>query len=517
MPASVAQAYEELPYPGGVLPQMHPDRLATIAALFGMQAAPVERCRVLELGCNEGASLIPFAYELPQSSFLGIDLTPSAITAAQAQAAALKLGNVEFRCMNILDARADLGTFDYILCHGVYSWAPPEVREKLLALCQELLAPDGVAYISYNTRPGGDLRMMLRAMMLYHIPHNAPAADRVRQARALAEFLAEAKGGSENYQHLMQWQRERITRLPDALLFHDDLSATHEPLYFHEFVEQAARHGLQYLGEADYYEMSEQRFSPPVREKLAMLGDKLLVREQYMDFLCGRAFRQTLLCHSRVTLDRSLAPERLSRLHFASQAEPLTDRPAIASSEEVEFRAAENATVKTAHPLAKSIFVSLGEVWPGSLPFDALRERVALHLGPPEPRALAEGLLQIYSSGPIVTFSTRPYTGATRLSDRPKLAPLARLQAEAGRPVVTSLRQLSVDVREPIFRRLLLLLDGTHDRAALSEALATAIERGEIPAPPLESTGAAPPLREQIAASLERSLRAVLRMALLVE
>lgn len=517
MSSSVVQAYEELAYPSGAFAQMHPERLATIATLFGMQAAPVERCRVLELGCGNGASLIPFAHALPHASFLGIDITPAAIRAAHAMAAALGLRNADFRCANILEIDSSLGAFDYILCHGVYSWVPPEVREKLLAICGDALAPSGVAYISYNTRPGGDLRVMLREMMRYHIPVDGPLAERLHQARALVEFLAEAKSGNDNYQRLLQWQRERIERLPDALLYHDDLSESHQPVYFHQFVTHAAQHGLQFLGEADFYEMGEQRFPPAVREKLAMLGDRVTVREQYMDFLCGRAFRQTLLCRADQRLQRPIQPESLSALHFSSPAEPISAHPAIAGESEEEFRAAENASVKTTHPLAKAIFVTLGEAWPGSVRFDELRGRVAQHLGAAEPRALAEGLLQIYSSGPILTMSTQPYAGATRLSERPQLSPLARVQAESGCPVITNLRHFSVDVRDPLFRRLLLLLDGTRDRAALADALATAIEAREIPGPPAPPEGAAaPPLREQIAASLDRSLRDVLRMALLV-
>jgi hypothetical protein len=45
--------YDEVLYPSGLYAQTHPDRLATMATLFGMRPEPVDRCRVLELGCNE--------------------------------------------------------------------------------------------------------------------------------------------------------------------------------------------------------------------------------------------------------------------------------------------------------------------------------------------------------------------------------------------------------------------------------------------------------------------------------
>jgi methyltransferase-like protein len=301
-----------------------------------------------------------------------------------------------------------------------------------------------------------------------------------------------------------------------VLLFHDDLSETHQAFFFHEFMQRAAQHELQYLGEADFYEMAEQRFSPNVRETLAMLGDKVLVREQYMDFLMGRAFRQTLLCHAAQQLDRVIQPERLSGMYFASPAEPLSSSPGIAGSEEEEFRLAENATLKTTHPLAKAIFVVLGAAWPGDLAFDELLRRIGAYVKNVTPAALAEGLVQIYSSGPAVHFGTRPGCAAP-LGERPKLSPLARLQAEAGKPVVSSFRHFSVDVRDPLFRRLLLLLDGTRDRAALVEALAAAVESGEIAVPPAQNSRDPQPLREQISVGLDRNLKAVARMALLVE
>jgi len=43
------------------------------------------------------------------------------------------------------------------------------VRERLLALCSAVLAPGGVAYVSYNALPGGHPRRALREMLGYHV------------------------------------------------------------------------------------------------------------------------------------------------------------------------------------------------------------------------------------------------------------------------------------------------------------------------------------------------------------
>ena len=67
--------YDAVPYESKSFPQTHPDRLATLGRLFGMNPAPVTHSRVLELGCAGGGNLIPMAFHLPENDFLGIDLS----------------------------------------------------------------------------------------------------------------------------------------------------------------------------------------------------------------------------------------------------------------------------------------------------------------------------------------------------------------------------------------------------------------------------------------------------------
>jgi len=147
-------SYDAVPYSEYVFPYTHPASVGAVAALFGMRPADPAHCRVLELGCCTGANLIPMAYDLPGSEFVGIDLSRRQIDDGRRTIAALSLTNIDLRPGSILDVDESYGTFDYIIAHGVYSWVPAEVREKLLAVCKANLKPDGVAYVSYNTYPG---------------------------------------------------------------------------------------------------------------------------------------------------------------------------------------------------------------------------------------------------------------------------------------------------------------------------------------------------------------------------
>src|SRR5260221_4442716 len=88
-------SYDSVIYPSSTHPQTHPDRLAVIGSLFGLEPAPVNRCRVLELGCGNGTNLVPMAWGLPQSEFVGIDLAALPIARGQRMFSELGLKNVQ--------------------------------------------------------------------------------------------------------------------------------------------------------------------------------------------------------------------------------------------------------------------------------------------------------------------------------------------------------------------------------------------------------------------------------------
>ena len=102
------------------------------------------------------------AYAQPESTFVGVDLAKSAIAQGQQDIANLGLKNIELHFADLMEFSPEGEPFDYIIAHGFYSWVPPFVRDRLLALCNERLAPQGIAYISYNAMPGGHIPATFR-------------------------------------------------------------------------------------------------------------------------------------------------------------------------------------------------------------------------------------------------------------------------------------------------------------------------------------------------------------------
>ena len=247
-------SYDEISYPGHAYPQTHPDRLASLARLFGMKPAPVDQCRVLELGCGNGSNLIPMAITLPDSYFLGIDLAMRPIASGNDLIRDLALKNIELRQQDLMEYETT-GQYDYIIAHGLYSWVPQAIQQKILGILASNLGPQGVAFISYNAHPGGHLRTMLREMMLFHVREIQDPAQKISQARAFMGFLLSARLEEDPYRMLLKKEAERVLTYPEGHLYHDDLGETNYFFYFHEFMKEASRHGLQYLAEADFSEM----------------------------------------------------------------------------------------------------------------------------------------------------------------------------------------------------------------------------------------------------------------------
>lgn len=469
--------YDVVAYPSGARSSSHLDRLATPALLMDMRPAPITACRVLELACGDGGNLIPMAVSLPGSEFVGIDLATSAIDRGNEAIRDLGLANVTLRHGDLMDPRLELGTFDYVIAHGVYSWVPQPVRERILAIIRDCLAPHGVAFVSYNAMPGGHLRQMIRDMLRYHTRDIDSPTDKLTQARAFLSMLAKTPGEpGDVYRQILGTEAGRAALSHDASLFHDDMADVNDPSYFTDFVDAAASHGLQFLAEADFFEMSIDFLPPDVRGVLARVASQdLVMKEQYLDFLKCRRFRQTLLCHKEVELDRSVHLDRVRRFSFVS---PAREADASVESAARQFRHPNGSNVTTEDPLAHAAFRALAAAYPRQLAFDALLAESAVALAnPPDPELLAEILFRACTAG-VLAFTLHGSGIAYEPPGRPRASGWARRQAPSSE-AVTNLLHETVRIEGELARSLLTLLDGTRDTPALTRDLNATIPGGD--------------------------------------
>lgn len=461
--------YDEVPYPTVARPQTHPDRLATHAHLFGLSSPDPDSARVLEIGCGDGGNLIPMAYAMPGAAFTGVDLAATAIAKGRELLGSLGLRNISLHHMDMTDLGPDFGNFDYILAHGVYSWVPADAQDVLLERIGSLLAPEGVAYVSYNTYPGGHLREMMREMMLYHIRKITGPEARVTAARAFAaSFAGAAEPGTAGPPGLCEEAARVLARAPFELL-HDELAEHHRHVYFHEFAAHARRHGLRYLAEADAQGLGDL----PVME-----GADRQEREQYKDFVICRRFRQSLLCRDGIGAADDIDAARVAGLRAAAEVReaPASGTPASPAGRKFRVSAhGHTAEVSTDHPVTAAALAELGERWPASVAVADLNTQIRRSVSPSvseESAPVLNGLLlRLYVAG-VLELNIAPHRYASRAGSRPAVSAVARAQARLHRRMA-NLRHAMVEITDDLTRSMILYLDGSHDRTEIRLRLET--------------------------------------------
>ncbi len=465
-------SYNDVPYFSKPLFSTYPDLLAASGRLRGLKTPPASACRVLELGCAAGGNLIPMAYALPGSRFVGIDLSERQIAEGVELYQRLKMKNIELKAESIADLDDSIGEFDYIVCHGVFSWVPPAIQDKILSICRNRLSPNGVAYISYNTYPGWHLRTIVRDLMKYHAARFEDPATKVQQARSILDFMAQASASLDsNLSRLLADEAEDLPDAADYYLFHEHLEECNQAFYFHEFVAKARGAGLEYLGEA-WHHTQIGNLPAEVQETLQGISNDLIDLEQFVDFIRGRTFRRTLLCHHERQIVQTPPPSVMYDLFFTALARPESANPDIFSFSVEKFILDDGTKATTNMPLCKAALMTLFEHWPNALSFDALLANVNRVLEPPPEeldsiRPLLAAFLANSYVAHLVAIHCQPFPMTTTISERPRASNLVRTLA-ASQARVTNLRHRLV-VLSPLAQVVAQLADGTRTIRQIGE------------------------------------------------
>jgi SAM-dependent methyltransferase len=490
---NLRSAYDAVPYKSQSYQQSHPDRLAVVAALAGIGAPDVESCRVLEIGCASGGNLIPMAEQLPRGRFLGVDLSGHQIKIGLNLVRELELTNLELRCQDLMEFPANEGQFDYIIAHGVYSWVPGAVQQRLLKICREHLAPRGVAYISYNAYPGWHCAEITRELMLFHARNAANQTERAARGREIVRFAAEHTLDKGIYRALLKSLGSSIGSGSDDFLLHDHMEEVNEPKYFRQFIDEIKGQGLAYVGDTGWDSYPWIRVPGPVREMIWKMSDDPLDREQYLDFLSKRTFRGSAICRAEDAVTATAPPaDRLHGIYVAGNPPSVPAGIDAQGRPAFKFPREGNYEVVISDPRIIAMLRHLCGAWPSTVPISELRR--AFDSQSASAQDLKDKGLELdrvidahYELG-LIELWTRPMGAIAHTPGRfPRATRYARRQA-SDNLMATSLRHAQVKLDDAM-RQLIPLLDGTRDCNALAEELFRTNEAAVKPLWPSKSRG----------------------------
>lgn len=450
-------SYDHVPYLFSSFPESHPRRLQGAAHVLGLETPAPAECRVLELGCAVGGNIVPMAYSLPNARLIGIDLVASQIETAKKFAEASGVKNLDLRAASIAEVTPDWGKFDYIIAHGVFSWIPHDVAEKVLQICAEQLTPNGLAYISFNTYPGWHVRMWAREAMLFRAEQFEDAIEKVRAGRDFIAALAQSPLTSD----LLKGEVQYLQGKADSYILHEYLERSNHPFYFRDFAARIAEHGLQYLGDALQNGMVAADSWSAFKNWMGANWDDLMRREQTADFVRNRMFRRALICHGSLRIDRTRMLARAETMQAVAFL-----RQSAAANGMSRFDHLRGGLVTGAGPLRDAL-VTISARFPQAISVAEVIDAAGQH------RATLLGeLFNCWTNGMLELYRDPPAVPAH--SDKPRASLVARyLVAQNQAPINQRNASVPVDAAQ---RRFIQLLDGTRTRDQLATELGTARE-----------------------------------------
>ncbi len=482
-------SYDELPYHSVLGYDYQPNALASLSTLHGFNPPILKRARILEIGCGDGTNIIAIAQSLPETECWGIDISEKQLTTAQQVVDEIGLRNVTLKQIDLIDVNDELGKFDYISVHGLFSWIPETLQDKILSICKNNLATNGLASISYNTLPGWNMLKTTLDMMRYHQQHidNSSIQNRITEARGLLQIAADiGKEQQSFYGIFLQERLQALSEQADDYLFHEYLEGINQPLYFHEFITKLEQHQLLYVTDVDF------RSNLNIKTKHQRIFEQLakqdrIIREQYYDFLFNRSYRSSILCHAQHQIEPNIDWQSLAKLQIAANLTPETNISSlIVEPRPAYFKTQLEQRIEVKHTLTQTAVNYLGQLYPKPLPFEDLfnsvlekmqlkndsQANIAIYH-----QVLAEELLRLYVDNVIELVAYTP-AFVTEISAYPVASPLARWQLKNGK-IMANLQCKTGEV-DGLTAFLFPHLDGEHTIDDLIAILNEQVQQGKL-------------------------------------
>ena len=304
------EIYAHLGYLSQPFPYASAPFLESYARLLGLSPAPASTARILEIGSSYGGNLISQALFYPKATFTGIEIAPTQVSVGKTYIDQLGITNLNLLEGDVNESHEHLGTYDYIIAHGFYSWVDEETKDNFLRLCKEHLAENGILYMSYNTYPGWHKMDSVRALLKFAnkdidtLNHREKVRHGKTVASKLGALMLEYDTVKNQQTSFLQSLRQTLQK-QDCYVGHDHLEPVNTPVYFHQCMDHMAEHGFTYLCDCDLNLSFPDVYDETLRTQLQELAPHdPLAREQYIDFMLNTAFRKSLFTHKGATPKR---------------------------------------------------------------------------------------------------------------------------------------------------------------------------------------------------------------------
>lgn len=497
----IKDVYNDLPYESGCFPYSSPESISAIAIAYGLNPVDVATARVLELGSASGGNIIPFAIKFPESDVVGVDLSEEQIKEGCEIVEKIGINNLVLEAKDILTIDESFGEFDYIICHGVYSWVPEVVREAILRICQVNLSERGIAYISYNTYPGWKSKEVIRDAMLLGAQGSDDQVAALAKARDMYNFLDKFAPQNGLLRNIIQQNQVVADGTQDHYLVHEYLEPVNEPCYLREFLNAIERYDLAYFSDAQPQATVLSNYDAAIAQPIIQKcqGD-FEAEEQYLDFLLNKKFRKSLITRisQKQHFTRTLSIDNFKKLylscHLHTPKKLMPDDTLQAVGDESLNFKVSNVSYKAlvkylnrCHPSTVSIETLIGIAQNPYQAFGAKYKHLSANISNEQAEKVVLGFVTVIFNRGLGYFSSQETQVATiknKKTDKPFISNKRRKWAHAveiaqGRQRYSNLFHNSINL-DKVGHLFISMCDGEHSYQDMFKKMLVGVQEGSI-------------------------------------
>lgn len=326
--SKIKESYDNIPYKSKAFMFASAIRLESIAKLLSLEPVDSRNARILELGCSFGGNIITQAMYNENSTFVGIDLSEVQIKEGQKIIEKLNLKNINLYAMDFLDFDYEtFGKFDYVICHGVYSWVPDIVKDKILEIISNVLSENGLAYVSFNAYPGWKTQSLIRDIMLYSNKYydNLDKNEKIDRSKVILSMINEQKKLFEDNKYFEE-SVNNVLNKDNYYLIHEYLEDYNDPMYLHEFDDKLVEKNLKHLSSVNLNDSFVTNYGDDVQKNILQLAKTdHVVKEQCIDYIKNTLFKRSIIGRKenviKANFSENMSKELLSSFYLYGKLE----------------------------------------------------------------------------------------------------------------------------------------------------------------------------------------------------
>lgn len=297
----------DIPYPPHFHKEMQPLWLAALTQISGASAVdltkPYSYC---ELGCGMGINLLIAAATNPEGYFVGVDFNQHHLTIARAAVRSIGLQNIHFVQADFSQfAQENHFYFDFIACHGTWSWIAEPQQKNILHIVTQSLKPGGIFYLHYMCHPGAT-RLIPVQKILNDFAHQTigTSVEKIQQGMLSLQQLVRA--GIFVDQPLIEKQVEALAKKDLHYLAHEFLTDNWNPQHSSAVHQHMASAGLTYVASANALE-NVDALSVPGKLQPLLIDLPVALQETVRDLARNQHHRTDIFQRKNAASDKNSA------------------------------------------------------------------------------------------------------------------------------------------------------------------------------------------------------------------